>query len=131
MQWLLYPYQNYADFSGRTSRRQYWMSYLFMMLALLALGAVFGVAAALQIKVLEFLVGAVFVIWALGTIVPMLALHVRRFHDQDLSGWMYLLALIPYAGGIVVLVFMCLPGTDGMNRYGPDPRGLSLANVFT
>jgi uncharacterized membrane protein YhaH (DUF805 family) len=56
-----------------------------------------------------------------GLIVSGLAVEVRRFHDQDRSGWLMLLGLIPYVGFLVVLVFMCLPGTRGPNRFGADP----------
>jgi uncharacterized membrane protein YhaH (DUF805 family) len=52
------------------------------------------------------------VIWALATIVPSLALTVRRLHDSNKSGWMILLGLIPFAGPIIVVVFTLL---------GPDP----------
>ena len=52
---------------------------------------------------------------------PAIAVQVRRFHDQDKSGWFVLLGLIPYVGGLIVLVFMCLPGTPGPNRFGPRP----------
>jgi uncharacterized membrane protein YhaH (DUF805 family) len=55
---------------------------------------------------------------------------VRRFHDQDKSGWFVLLNLIPYIGGIIVLVFMCLEGTRGPNRFGPDPKGQDVGDVF-
>jgi len=47
------------------------------------------------------------------------AVTVRRFHDQNRSGWFFLLNLIPYVGGLVVLVFMLLPGTPGDNNFGP------------
>jgi uncharacterized membrane protein YhaH (DUF805 family) len=47
----------------------------------------------------------------------------RRFHDQDLSGWLILLYFIPYVGGLIIMVFMCIRGTDGPNRYGSDPFG--------
>jgi uncharacterized membrane protein YhaH (DUF805 family) len=61
------------------------------------------------------------VIYALAILVPSLAVQVRRFHDQDKSGWFILLGFIPAVGGLIVLVFMCLPGTPGSNQYGPDP----------
>jgi uncharacterized membrane protein YhaH (DUF805 family) len=48
--------------------------------------------------------------------------QVRRFHDQDKSGWFVLLSLIPFLGAIIVLVFMFLEGTKGPNRFGPDPK---------
>ena len=47
-----------------------------------------------------------------------LSLAVRRMHDSDKSGWMLLLGLIPFIGGIVVLVFTLMPGTPGQNRFG-------------
>jgi uncharacterized membrane protein YhaH (DUF805 family) len=53
---------------------------------------------------------------------PSLAVTARRFHDQDRTAWLMLLGAIPYAGGIILLVFMCLAGTKGDNRYGADPR---------
>jgi uncharacterized membrane protein YhaH (DUF805 family) len=58
----------------------------------------------------------------LGCLIPSIAVQVRRFHDQDKSGWFVLLNFIPSIGGIIVLVFMCLEGTRGPNRYGPDPK---------
>lgn len=61
-------------------------------------------------------------IFALAIFVPALAVQVRRFHDQDKSGWFVLLGLIPLVGGLITLVFMCLEGTRGSNKFGPDPK---------
>lgn len=66
----------------------------------------------------------------LAVLVPSIAVQVRRFHDQDKSGWMCLIGLIPFVGGIVVLVFMLLEGTKGPNRFGPDPKGENYTDVF-
>jgi uncharacterized membrane protein YhaH (DUF805 family) len=66
----------------------------------------------------------------LGIIVPSIAVQVRRFHDQDKSGWFVLLGFIPFVGGLIVLVFMCLEGTRGPNQYGPDPKGAGNAETF-
>lgn len=60
---------------------------------------------------------------ALALVVPVLALLVRRFHDQNLSGWWVLLGFIPYLGGFILLLVMTFPGTSGPNRFGPDPDG--------
>ena len=65
---------------------------------------------------------ALFGIYGLAIIIPSLAVQIRRFHDQDKSGWFVLLNFIPYVGGLVVLVFMCLDGTKGKNRFGDDPK---------
>ena len=64
----------------------------------------------------------VFGIFMIVTIIPSIAVQVRRFHDQDMSGLLVLLNLIPGIGGLIVLVFMALEGTKGSNRYGADPR---------
>jgi len=47
-----------------------------------------------------------------------LSVAVRRMHDTDKSGWMLLLGLIPFIGGIIVLVLVLLPGTPSQNRFG-------------
>ena len=80
---------------------------------------------------LVLLIG-IFVLGYLAIFIPMLAVQVRRFHDQDLSGWFILLGFIPYLGGLIMLVFMCIDGTPGPNRFGPDPkgRGEGYSDVF-
>lgn len=66
-----------------------------------------------------------FMLVALALLVPMIAIHVRRFHDLGYSGWWYLLSFIPYVGSLVVLVMMCLPSQEGGNKYGPHPYATS------
>ncbi|WP_164263979.1 DUF805 domain-containing protein, partial [Stenotrophomonas maltophilia] len=61
-------------------------------------------------------------IYSLATIIPNIAVTVRRFHDQDRSGWMILLSFIPFVGGLILFIFMCLDGTRGENRFGLDPK---------
>jgi uncharacterized membrane protein YhaH (DUF805 family) len=63
----------------------------------------------------------IFILVLLALIIPQSAVQVRRFHDQDKSGWFALLNLIPYLGALIVLVFMMIEGTTGENQYGPDP----------
>ena len=85
-----------------------------------------------QLGVIGWLTIALILILALVIIIPSIAVQVRRMHDQDKSGWFVLLGLVPYIGGIVMLVFMCIEGTRGENRYGPDPKGVSnLGDVFS
>lgn len=69
-------------------------------------------------------------IQVLVSFIPSLAVQVRRFHDQNLTGWLVLLGLIPYVGGLVILVFMCIDGTRGPNKYGADPKGGVDPSVF-
>lgn len=131
MEWALLPLKRYADFSGRSRRKEYWMFALALFIIYLALTIVAGILGGLGSAIggdtgSTLLGGPVMILlllFGLAVIVPSIAVQVRRFHDQDKSGWMVLLALIPIVGGIIVLVFMCLEGTRGPNRYGPDPKG--------
>lgn len=65
--------------------------------------------------------GYVYLLVVLSLFLPGLAVTVRRLHDLGKSGWFYLIALIPIAGFIVLLVWFCKQGTNGDNQYGPDP----------
>ena len=127
MDWMLMPLRRYADFGGRSRRMEFWMFQLFQ---LLVYGAAFGIfvmiaAVAGDRAAGEMIGGVLFlliVLIALALFIPALAVTVRRLHDQDKSGWWYLISLIPF-GSIVLLVFMCLEGDAGPNQYGPDPKG--------
>jgi uncharacterized membrane protein YhaH (DUF805 family) len=127
MQWMLLPLRRYAEFSGRSRRKEYWM---FVLLNLLIAVAVWALMALLYIAGLSetdmtAIMMPVFILYALvalAFVIPGLAVTVRRLHDTDRSGWNILLGLIPLVGAIVLLVFYCTDGTPGPNRFGPDPK---------
>lgn len=126
MKWMLMPLKRYADFSGRSRRTEYWMFTLGYVIALVILGVIMAIGGALGdsngVSGLSVTAIAVLGVVVLALFIPSLAVQVRRFHDQDKSGWFVLLGFIPYIGGLIVIVFMCLPGTVGDNRFGPDPK---------
>lgn len=136
---MILPLQRYADFSGRSQRQEYWMFYLLNVIVyvLCIVMALMGFPWS-EIETnpdaepgpMLWLGIGLAVIWALGTLIPNIAVAVRRFHDQNQSGWMYLLSLIPYVGGFILLIFMCMDGTPGPNNYGPDPKGRGAGDVF-
>jgi len=128
MDWMLLPLKRYADFSGRSRRKEYWMFVLGLVIAFVALALVEGVLG-LGGSVAG-VYGPLTLILGIAIIVPSIAVQVRRFHDQDKSGWFVLLGLIPFVGGLIVLVFMVLEGTNGPNRFGADPKGVSGPEVF-
>jgi uncharacterized membrane protein YhaH (DUF805 family) len=64
-------------------------------------------------------------IFATGIIAPNVAVTVRRLHDTDKSGWLYLLSLIPLVS-LVLIVFACQDSTPGSNQYGDNPKGINL-----
>ncbi|MDR2858620.1 MAG: DUF805 domain-containing protein [Novosphingobium sp.] len=111
-------WRRYADFSGRSGRREYWMFVAGVVVVSIGLGIIDALIAA----VFGIHMRPLSTLFTLAAIVPSIAAVIRRFHDQDKSGWFAALSLIPFLGGLIVLVFMCLEGTQGPNQYGPDPR---------
>ena len=111
-------FRQYAGFSGRAPRSEYWWFYLF---AVLLFSASILVDIAITGGLEEGDIPFVTSILALGILLPSLALAIRRLHDTDRSGWWYLIGLVPLVGGIILLVFFVTRGTDGPNRFGPDP----------
>jgi uncharacterized membrane protein YhaH (DUF805 family) len=67
-------------------------------------------------------VGLLYSIFALGSFIPSLAVMVRRLHDTNRRGWWALIIFVPILGVIALLVLLCLDGTKGPNRFGPDPK---------
>lgn len=133
MEWMLLPLKRYATFTGRARPKEYWMYVLFLLLCYLGLSIIEqilglgaghdwawrngGAASAGYWHSAGPLVG---LLW-LGTLIPSIAVGVRRLHDSDRSGWWLLLGLIPFFGTIILLVFLIMSGTRGPNRFGPDP----------
>jgi uncharacterized membrane protein YhaH (DUF805 family) len=134
MQWYLKVLKQYADFSGRARRTEFWMFTLFSILASIVLGlvdALIGTASIVSTgSSFVYSPGLLGGLYGLAVLIPTLAVTVRRLHDQDKSGWFILLGLIPIVGGIIVLVFMCLEGTRGANRFGPDPKQDAMAGGY-
>ncbi len=110
-------FSKYVDFTGRARRAEYWWFALFsVVVSLILMGLqsmLFGVAFG-QMGILSGL-------WSLATILPSIAVGVRRLHDLDKSGWWLLIALVPIIGGLLLLYWFVQRGTVGQNQYGPDP----------
>lgn len=60
-------------------------------------------------------------VYSVAVLIPSVAVGVRRLHDLDRSGWWLLIMLIPLLGTLLLLIYFCLRGTVGPNRFGPDP----------
>ncbi len=137
MEWMLLPYRRYAEFSGRSRRREYWLFVLFYWLVMIAIEAIFGTPQSVTMGnafsygvVANGAGSAIGNLFALASLVPSLAVAVRRLHDIDRSGWWLLLAFVPFLGWFTLFVFTCLDGTAGSNRYGFDPKARGVADVF-
>ncbi|WPA90791.1 DUF805 domain-containing protein [Providencia zhijiangensis] len=125
MNWYLEVIKNnYANFEGRARRKEYWMFTLINMIIIMVLYALIISSVDYttgEMGGLGMIAGILLGIYALATIIPSIAVSVRRLHDTEKSGWWYLISFIPF-GAIVLLVFMCLEGTKGDNRFGTDPK---------
>jgi uncharacterized membrane protein YhaH (DUF805 family) len=117
-------WSNYTNFKGRARRSEYWFVQLFLVLANLA-AAVIDLAL-MDGDVDRFIAngggGIVGLVLILATIIPALAVLIRRLHDTGRSGWWALIGLIPLAGAIVLLVFTVEDSSPKANMYGPSPK---------
>ncbi|MGH8516550.1 MAG: DUF805 domain-containing protein [Panacagrimonas sp.] len=98
---------------GRLNRGQYWAFILMYFAGAIVLAIVDGILGT---------GGLIGIIYALAALYPSICVIARRWHDREKSGWWTLIALIPAVGAIWIFVECgCLKGTDGPNRFGPDP----------
>lgn len=118
MKWYLQALKHYAVFNGRASRKEYWIFVLFQILAVLAISAAERAAAVANPEILFGWYTAGFL---LLTLLPALAVTIRRLHDTGRSGWWGLLHAVPVAGTLLLQAFMLSASARGRNRYGPAP----------
>jgi uncharacterized membrane protein YhaH (DUF805 family) len=128
--WYLLAWKRALDIRGRSRRKEY--AYFFVVtalggLALLGIGSLFGSDEAETITPTRVLLGLYFA----GIIVPKTTLIVRRLHDVEMSGWLSLLSLVPYAG-LVVDVFCLIADTNPRpNKWGVSPKFASAQRWMT
>jgi len=108
----------FADFTGRSSRPEYW----YFMLPVIVILIVANLIDAILLGGMQILG----LILGLALLVPTLSAGARRLHDTDRSAWWLLVALIPFVGGLAVIYLCCQPGTPGENRFGPEPAPTSF-----
>jgi uncharacterized membrane protein YhaH (DUF805 family) len=147
MDWYLMVWKKYADFTGRSRRKEYWMFALFnclISLVAIVLGVLIGISFGLStdnglgattgIRIAAGLAFLLLFIYFLAAFVPSLAVSVRRFHDTGKSGWLLLLlmvlTIIPILGlvaAVIEIIFLCTDSDPQGNQYGPNPKFLIAA----
>ncbi len=114
MNWYLEALKKYATFSGRARRKEYWMFFLI------------NISISIILSLSPIAIGAVglvlYFIYVIAMIIPGLALAVRRLQDQGKEWTWIFVGLVPFIGGIWLLVLMCTEGSQGENKYGLDPK---------
>lgn len=113
----------YAVFTGRARRAEYWWFFLFTVLVSMAAGIIDQMLHTMT----QLGVGFIGTVASLALLLPELAVTVRRLHDTDRSGWWLLAFLIPIAGFVLWLVFMLSDGSPQPNRFGPSPKQVNIA----
>jgi uncharacterized membrane protein YhaH (DUF805 family) len=117
-------WSNYTNFKARARRSEYWYLQLFLVITNL-------MAAPIDLALMNwdtdrFIAngggGIIGLIWILATIVPAIALLIRRLHDTNRSGWWALIGLVPLLGAVVLIVFTVEDSADGQNIYGTSPK---------
>lgn len=125
MDTFLSPYKNYANFSGRSGRTEYWTFTLFhFVLSFVVIVLIMTFALFEQVLVATIL-GLTYLLLTLVLVIPSFAITVRRFHDLGLSGLMILFNFIPVIGPWIILFYMLFPSEDGMNQYGRKPKNVA------
>jgi uncharacterized membrane protein YhaH (DUF805 family) len=110
--WKRVVMERYAQFTGRADRAEFWWYFLANIIVYVVLNILIAISSIFWV---------LYVIYALGVLIPGIAVGIRRLHDTDKSGWWLLISLIPLIGAIVLIVFWATEGTPGPNRYGaPD-----------
>ncbi|KQP01748.1 DUF805 domain-containing protein [Leifsonia sp. Leaf264] len=124
-------WSKYATFSGRASRSEFWWSYLFIgaistvLYILLLIGLVSGGVTTDAVtgvttpnpSAFAIIMTIVYIVWGLAIIIPTLAISWRRLHDTNRSGGFWFIGLIPFVGGIILLVFFILDSDPAGARF--------------
>lgn len=120
-------WRKFADFSGRARRKEFWTFTLINLLVVLILeGLVMlsitnnGSESGLSAASYGFL--GLLTVFAFATLVPSIAVDVRRLHDTGRSGWWWFIQFVPLIGSIWLFVLFLLDSEPGANEWGPNPK---------
>lgn len=114
MNYYLNAFRKYAEFKGRSGRKEYW---IFILVNIFVMEVVIDSRNFNESKIVMAYLPLVF---ALAILLPSIAVAVRRLHDVGKSGWWFLINFIPLLGAIYFLFLMSQAGEVGGNKYGPD-----------
>ena len=114
-------FKNYANFNGRARRSEFWFFALFNLIIYLAASVINYLIASSSDT--TSIIGIIYLLYSLATILPSLAVSWRRLHDIGKSGAYILFILIPLVGWIFLLAWFVKDSDMGENRFGPNPKG--------
>ncbi|MFB9994301.1 DUF805 domain-containing protein [Deinococcus oregonensis] len=121
---FLTMFRRFKDFSGRSRRREYWISTLIFQLILIGLSRL-EMVLDLNFGVPEVEEGPLVLLYNVILFIPVLALNIRRLHDVGRSGWWLFMSLVPLVGWLVLLNFFVREGEARSNKWGPNPKAMT------
>ena len=134
MHWYLQAFKKYAVFSGRATRKEFW---IFTLIFGIVTAVLYGVGEATKpvsgepSHIVNILVAILFLLWVFAHLVPAIAVTVRRLHDIGRSGWWYFIQYVPLIGPIVIIVFLVQDSQPHDNQYGPNPKMIADITLDT
>ena len=115
------------EFDGRIPRSTFWLRFAIPFGVLYLIFWMIDARAGTQ----DF--GSGIGLWtglfSLVVLFPQIAVSVKRLHDRNRSGWLLLLSLIPVINLWIALELGVLKGTEGANKYGPDPLAQEMESA--
>lgn len=111
MEYFIGAIRKYAEFSGRSTRKEYWMYYLIYFLIYIVLAVIDGIVGVMIFTS----------IFSLALMIPSVSITARRLHDTGRSGWWQLILFVPLIGLIVMIIFLVQDSSDS-NKYGTNPE---------
>ena len=148
---MFQPLRKYAEFEGRARRSEYWLFQLFFWGVVVALYVVMSIISVIFIQpsavgpdttvaaddpglmvasIITLVMGGAILIFFVAMFIPSLALRVRRLHDIGLSGWMILIGVIPFVGGLAAVVWNLILVVLGVVRMHRTTQGKAIAGVL-
>lgn len=132
MKYFVDMYKRYVDFSGRSTRTEFWCAYGIWLAIYVVLYAIAMVAGGVSMTAITagqaaatstvgLILMGVLLIFALASFLPLLAIQIRRLRDAGYQWWVFLLCYVGSCicgiGSIVLLVLLCMPTKEPENQY--------------
>ena len=127
MNWYIEVLKKYAVFGGRARRKEYWIFSLIHIIVCFVLTFIESQLGLLK----DEGPGVIGGLYILATLIPNIAVSIRRVHDVGKSGWWLLILFVPFIGGILLLYYLVKDSDPGQNQYGPNPKGESAGVNIT
>ena len=110
-------FTKYAVFTGRARRAEFWYFHLFNLIVTVCMMLFVSMFAP------EDAASGIAALYWLATFIPTLSLIWRRLQDTGRSGFLFFLVFVPVVGAVLTIIWLCMDGDRGPNRFGPDPKG--------